>query len=65
MPQLDGTGPQGMGPRTGRGFGHCEDCAKCFAEETDADSLLGQENRKMNKLPSAQKQKNENKNCAS
>jgi hypothetical protein len=42
-----------------------EDCAKCFAEETGADSLLGQENRKTNKLPSAQKQKNENKNYAS
>ncbi len=23
MPRLDGTGPQGMGPRTGRGFGPC------------------------------------------
>ncbi len=23
MPQLDGTGPQGQGPRTGRGLGNC------------------------------------------
>ena len=23
MPYLDGTGPRGMGPRTGRGFGNC------------------------------------------
>lgn len=23
MPRLDGTGPQGMGMRTGRGFGPC------------------------------------------
>jgi len=23
MPRLDGTGPQGMGPRTGRGMGYC------------------------------------------
>lgn len=23
MPNFDGTGPQGMGPRTGRGFGPC------------------------------------------
>lgn len=23
MPRLDGTGPMGMGPMTGRGFGYC------------------------------------------
>jgi len=23
MPRFDGTGPCGMGPRTGRGMGHC------------------------------------------
>ncbi len=23
MPKLDGTGPTGQGPRTGRGLGHC------------------------------------------
>jgi hypothetical protein len=23
MPKFDGTGPMGMGPRTGRGFGPC------------------------------------------
>ena len=23
MPRGDGTGPQGYGPRTGRGYGHC------------------------------------------
>ena len=23
MPKFDGTGPQGMGPRTGKGFGPC------------------------------------------
>jgi len=23
MPKFDGTGPRGMGPRTGRGFGPC------------------------------------------
>lgn len=23
MPRFDGTGPAGMGPRTGRGFGFC------------------------------------------
>lgn len=25
MPNLDGTGPQGKGPATGRGLGKCED----------------------------------------
>ena len=25
MPNLDGTGPQGKGPRTGRGLGKCEE----------------------------------------
>jgi len=25
MPNLDGTGPQGAGPATGRGLGKCED----------------------------------------
>lgn len=24
MPKLDGKGPQGKGPRTGRGLGNCE-----------------------------------------
>jgi hypothetical protein len=24
MPKLDGTGPQGQGPRTGRGLGNCQ-----------------------------------------
>lgn len=25
MPQFDGTGPQGQGPKTGRGVGDCEE----------------------------------------
>ncbi len=25
MPRLDGTGPDGKGPRTGRGLGRCKD----------------------------------------
>ncbi len=24
MPNKDGTGPEGKGPRTGRGFGNCQ-----------------------------------------
>lgn len=30
MPYLDGTGPRGMGPRTGRGFGNCSGFAGRF-----------------------------------
>jgi hypothetical protein len=29
MPRFDGTGPMGMGPRTGRGMGRC-DCPCCL-----------------------------------
>ena len=25
MPRFDGTGPQGKGPKTGRGMGKCQD----------------------------------------
>ena len=25
MPRMDGTGPMGQGPMTGRGFGSCDD----------------------------------------
>ena len=31
MPNLNGTGPMGQGPRTGRGFGYCAGCRRgCF-----------------------------------
>jgi len=30
MPRLDGTGPQGQGPRTGRGLGNCQGLAGRF-----------------------------------
>ena len=29
MPRLDGTGPRGQGPKTGRGMGNCSRCALC------------------------------------
>ena len=29
MPRFDGTGPMGMGPRTGRGMGRCN-CPCCM-----------------------------------
>ena len=28
MPNRDGTGPEGKGPRTGRGMGNCDSSAK-------------------------------------
>ena len=34
MPRQDGTGPDGFGPRTGRGLGHC-------ADRTRSPSILG------------------------
>jgi hypothetical protein len=39
MPKLDGTGPQGQGPRTGRGLGNCcgagqgRGCFSCVADK--------------------------------
>lgn len=30
MPRLNGTGPQGLGPRTGRGMGNCQGLAGFF-----------------------------------
>lgn len=33
MPKFDGTGPQGRGPQTGRGFGPCEDNKNNFQNE--------------------------------
>lgn len=31
MPRLDGTGPRGMGPMTGRGMGNCGGYRRAFA----------------------------------
>lgn len=30
MPKFDKTGPQGLGPKTGRGMGPCVGCAPCM-----------------------------------
>lgn len=30
MPKFDKTGPQGLGPKTGRGMGPCAGCAPCM-----------------------------------
>ncbi len=30
MPNLDGTGPQGQGPMTGRGMGKCPTCGNIY-----------------------------------
>jgi len=40
MPRLDGTGPQGQGPRTGRGMGNCQGCAYCpFTNATKEERI--------------------------
>jgi hypothetical protein len=38
MPQRDGTGPQGKGPKTGRGVG---DCAPKAVSKDDRNERLG------------------------
>lgn len=42
MPQLDGTGPQGKGSKTGRGAGNCDDTKK--DQEPRQGSGLGARN---------------------
>ncbi|HRZ30335.1 MAG TPA: DUF5320 domain-containing protein [Candidatus Paceibacterota bacterium] len=40
MPRSDGTGPQGQGPRTGRGMGNCQTCVYCpFANATKEERI--------------------------
>ncbi len=36
MPNFDGTGPQGQGPLTGRGRGHCRDIKTSQTEKSEA-----------------------------
>jgi len=36
MPNLDGTGPQGQGPLTGRGRGRCQDTKTPKTEKSEA-----------------------------
>lgn len=39
MPRGDGTGPEGKGPRTGRGLGHCtEDGVPSYKRKLDRES---------------------------
>ena len=39
MPRLDGTGPDGKGPKTGRGLGNCDDEGR--DEESNEDFRRG------------------------
>jgi len=39
MPRMDGTGPEGMGPMTGRGFGRCN--RDFVNSEKDTDPNVG------------------------
>jgi hypothetical protein len=41
MPQRDGTGPMGKGPRTGRGFGRCQDQGASKAEGQVSSGSIG------------------------
>ena len=53
MPRLNGTGPQGQGPRTGRGLGNCQrmmgDCCpfvdKTPTKEEQKMTLLNEKER--------------------
>lgn len=51
MPRLDGTGPRGQGPRTGRGLGNCQGRGrfsfvdKILTKEEQKKSLLDEKER--------------------
>ncbi len=49
MPKLDGTGPQGQGPRTGRGMGNCQGLAGrlcCWCPMANGGEALTKEEKK-------------------
>ena len=41
MPRLDGTGPEGKGPRTGRGMGNCRFDERDFRTRDGEEFLRG------------------------
>ncbi len=43
MPRLDGTGPLGFGPRTGRGFGSCCGGFRGYFSKKNQKAALEQE----------------------
>jgi len=45
MPQLDKTGPQGLGPRTGRGLGNCPASKDSKSQSPATGSGFGMRNR--------------------
>ena len=40
MPKFDGTGPEGKGPQTGRGFGNCADENNSQNTNSDLKTIL-------------------------
>lgn len=46
MPRLDGTGPRGQGPRTGRGLGNCQGIAGQFCPFANNVKTLSKEEQK-------------------
>lgn len=50
MPRLDGTGPKGMGPMTGRGLGKCNPKPKqTILKKLNQKLGLGRKNRNQGK----------------
>jgi len=65
MPQLDGTGPRGFGPKTGRGMGSCKrnGCVYCpFFQENSETNLKNEEEILKKRLEEIQTQKKSLKN---
>ena len=65
MPQLNGTGPRGFGPGTGRGMGRCNGvrkCAQCSFFQGNQETLENEEKILKERLEEIQKQKKSQKN---
>ena len=43
MPRLNGTGPMGQGPRTGRGMGCCGCARKFYTRKEESEMLKGEQ----------------------
>lgn len=51
MPGLDNTGPEGKGPKTGRGLGNCGKNTKSLDKEiADSDKGLGRNLRRRSRM---------------
>ncbi|MBU2575930.1 DUF5320 domain-containing protein [Patescibacteria group bacterium] len=63
MPRLDGTGPMGQGPMTGRGMGPCAFCARCpyfkkpLTKKDELEAIEDEEKMLKQELEAVQKEK--------